>query len=112
MVCTAYVIYRLKVEVGFIDLRGNIEHEVLLELLVGSGKQLVEDVEVALSVRTLGHSKLLQEKRLKVKWNRNTTSHNGEHYCTLQSYFKLPVQVYTYMYMYMHIHVLCIHRHN
>ena len=62
--CSAYIVHWLKVEVGFINLRGGIEHEILSQLLVSSGKQLVEDVEVALSLRPLGHPELFKEECL------------------------------------------------
>ena len=60
-----YIFDRFEVEVWFVDLRGYIEHEVLSQLLIRSSKQLVEDVEVTLSVGTLGYTELLEEKRLK-----------------------------------------------
>ena len=68
MLCKRYSTYifdRLKVEVWFIYLRGDIEHEVLRQLLISSCKQLVEDVEVTLPVGTLSDTELLKKKRLK-----------------------------------------------
>ena len=65
--CTvcAYIIHWFKVEVGFVNLRGGVEHEILPQLFVRSGKQLVEDVEVSLSLWSLSYPELLEEKRLK-----------------------------------------------
>lgn len=62
---TAYIFNWFKVEVGFIDLRGDIEHEVLSELFISTSKQLVEDVEVTLPIGTLSNTKLLKKKRLR-----------------------------------------------
>lgn len=63
-ICT-HIIHWLIVEVGFINLGGIVEQEVLPQLLVSSSKQLVEDVEVSFSLWSLGYSKLLKEKCLK-----------------------------------------------
>ena len=69
-VYSAYIIYWLEVEVGFIDLRGGVKHEILSQLIVSSRKQLVEDVEIAFSLWTLSYSELLEEECLKRRWDR------------------------------------------
>ena len=62
-----YIFNWLKVEVRFVNLGGDVEKEVLSQLLVSSGKKLIEDVEASFSIRSRSNSKLLEKKRL--KWN-------------------------------------------